>query len=368
MVFGMRWPCALVAIVLAGACDAAGPSNDVHCIESFEVPYPDTRLDVLVMVDVSPAMVGREAVLEQNLDRLAADLAAGASDLRIGVVSADATDPDLRARITSASELTAAAALPPDSPHAARPFAKLGPALADDFFRDGILLALFLLMGQDDCSSRDYTLAIDDPLACAQAGVWCEQGAVDGDPDAYTGCFARPASDLLDPETVASAVVSARPLIRVAMASPPSEPFTVDEAGLVPICGASTPAVRLQRFGFFAGASWLSSCDDDWSNLVPPPLNVDNAEPCLFRGAGARPDTIDCHVFEYGRNGSTTELPRCGDGVTGTCWAVEEDRLQCFGGWRLDLRGEDPARARAASVRCETICDPTTGLAGTPTR
>jgi len=97
----MRWP--LVLALLAGlSCDGAGPVDYGLCLEATQQRYffpqsQDLKLDLLLVVDTSPAMQGNADVLAHSLNRMVEALRTPwkheLPDLRIGVVSADLGAP-----------------------------------------------------------------------------------------------------------------------------------------------------------------------------------------------------------------------------------------------------------------------------------
>jgi len=390
-------------VLAAGACtDSAGPAGPgiTGAVARIEVPVNTSyELDLLFVIDNSPAMAPRRAQLIENYRRFIAALEAipgGLPDLHIGVVTTDvgtrgAHDAGPGPTIgTGAGACTsdgergnlrrlASADVPflvdtarPDGSRErsftgsladafaqladvgaagctyARPLeairrALLGNPVNDGFLRPDADLAVVLLTSDDDCSFTEasFTGGTLDRARC-QAGA---SGLVPVDE------YARFLS-ALEPE-------SRRVLVLGAFA----------QAG-APACADARPAARLTSLlgAFPLQSRSVSICEPDLSGALEPvrhPLRPLAGPPCfsaplLDLDPAADGLQAECAAwYRYHDDGAAFEelLPVCRDGASAPCYRLYTDPQACPTGEAVELRhrrGLGFATGARAILECVT--------------
>ena len=368
-------PLSLLAFALY-ACDASSPPGaEVPAVRSCQVeqlfPIP-TRLyiDLLLVVDESPAMAPYQEALSANLrifGQVLENIEGGLPDVHIAIVSADprhagvfqtragcglhegesfisdVLDDATHMRVRNydgaiADVISCLGTLGASGSATAAPLASMRAALdgshtANAAFHDRRdALYVGILAAQDDCSGPSPPA---DPLACAAQGITCAGAAVTpGVPGTYVDCVpaSGPDVDAIDPyETFLDGLADDPNLILVGVAAAPGRPFVVgDPPAIVSSCPADShtgalPAVRLAAFaGRRPGGTLQSICASDWSGMlqrIAQSLGRIPYAPCLERVAhpdvfpdlaGLQPDCVVADVSYPGTEQETDEvIARC---------------------------------------------------------
>jgi hypothetical protein len=385
-------PSLALALALLAACEASPAASPCASTQLLPAPraYP---VDLLLVVDESPAMAGQLERLDANLRRFAARLAeveGGLPDLHVGLVSADparagvlqAGGADaaacgvqggarwLRASVTREGQLdanfdgTLADTLAclghfgSDGGPVAAPLAvaeaALAGALDPGFRRAGAALAILVVAAQDDCTGPTSPV---DPFACTTRGVRC-QGEAPLAPGSYAGCEPAVGPEVgALPDTLASltAAVVDPALLSIGVVAGPAAPFVVGEGPrLRPSCSGDDgprPAVRLTALASLHDhAATVSMCEDTWDDVLTPTLDrilVPLGQACLTDAAAVDLDAaapglqLDCAVADVQRQ-TTAALP---DAPVPRCVMVDDTH-------------PDPAGARPCWwVEATPLCD-----------
>jgi hypothetical protein len=363
-------PGILVASLLA-TCDTSSPpappdGRSCQSEQLFAVPVR-LALDMLLVVDESPAMAPYQEALGANLElfgRVLENLSGGLPDVHIAIVSADplhagvfharagcglhagesfisdvfddATDARVRNYDGAIGDVLAclgtlgAGGSPTAAPLASMKAALDGRHAANADFHDRRhYLVVDFLGAQDDCSGAAPPA---DPLACAAQGVRCS-GQTPGAPGTYVDCV--PASgagvDAIAPyEAFLDTLTDDPNLIVLGVVAAPGRPFVVGEDGaLASSCSdaneGALPAVRLEAFAASrSGGTFQPICSNDWTGVlqgVAAQLATTLAAPCLAAVAvtdlapdepGLQPE---CSVVDVLRPGTDlaeeTVIARC---------------------------------------------------------
>ncbi len=366
----MRLAALLPFLMLTVACEASSlpdPLTERSCQMEKVLPVGENRsLDLVFVVDESPAMAPYQASLATNLHFMAqvlANIQGGLPDIHIAVVSADPAhagvfrvptgcglhdgnfisdvqngsgDARVRNYAGELADVLTCLGTPGASGSAtAAPLASLRAALDGShgenagFLREQALLGVVILSAQDDCSG---TGGLADPLACAAQGVRCD-GAAPATPGTYSGCVAASGKDvgpIGDTVAFLRGLKDDPSLIGVSVASAPPEPFVVGAGpGLASSCTNGTsgalPAVRLHDFAAqFPVGDEVTLCGGDWSNTlrwIAEASAIPLSLPCLdpFNTHDLAPDRPglqpECNVTQirFPETDMQTErvLPRC---------------------------------------------------------
>ncbi len=273
-----------------------------------------------------------------------------------------------------------------------QPLAAIRAALDDNpanvgFRRPGAVLAVAILMDEDDCSMRDPSLlgpdTIDNPqqsFRCTRFGVTC---ALDGrTPDEMNqigikgdcGPNTDPESPIEDVALFADFLSGLEPdPRRVVVAGMFGTPYPVqvelrrinnrEQPALAHSCSygpdgagrkVADPGVRLQAFVDHFGDRGSSDtiCQDELSRPVDDlgrSISLAVGTSCVVRPLGDRPDCIVTDI-----DGDTvTEIPPC-DGTAGTCWHLESDATSCplDDQLRLVVDGRSASATSLVQLRC----------------
>ena len=387
--------------------EASGPQVTSRVVRR-ELPLAtQPTLDLLFVVDSSPAMAPHRVALLDNAARFIADLETspgGLPDLHIGVATTDvgtrgADDLDSQARGdcsadgdagvmlaartvagnvltdarladgtrqrnyagTLAEAFTASVALAGTTGCSfPRPLEAMRRALESPvnagFRREHAYLGVVFLTSQDDCSfSRSTFLDGADPFSCISNAAELVSIAD------YAG-FLK--SLTADPAKIV-----------VAGAFGPSTPFVVDPAlrTVEPSCTidqrSAKPGVRLQAFldQFPNRSSFTSLCQSDLSEalevfaqLVKVALGVPCFEVPIPDADLATPgDQFDCAAslrHEFADHTDERVLPECASGSAGTCWRIDTDQRFCPSGTgqlvRFDHAFSVSSRSSRAIIEC----------------
>ncbi len=372
-----------------------------------EVPR---QLDLLFVVDDSPAMLGHEDDLRANASNMVgvlSSLEGGLPDLHVAVVTTDlgthdlATAPvgfgagtcrgdgddgDFRGggfliddKLIDGSRLTNFDGSLADA-FAARfvagargckypePLGAMRRALErpTGFLRDDADLMVMFLTAQDDCTFRSPAFFRDDPevatgpIRCTLDGITCT------DPD---HCKPRPSSTYLDDVYQDAAFLKARKQdpsqVIVSVVAGPPTPVVIQGATLEPSCtdrGTALPAVRLNAFvnQFLNRGVFSTICQHDLTGALSPLAELITsplASSCL---EGVLAEPIDCTVSDVEHFGKPDEaehvLPACDAAASQTpCWRIAIDPMNCVGatGEKIEVaRTAFPPRDTTVIAQC----------------
>ncbi len=369
----------LIAVV--AACSDPPPSlgpRDVSRVETKEYPLsPSGLVDVLFVIDGSPAMAGVQATLATDMPRLVDVLQMEAPDLQIGVTTTDGSGvlagagcPGLAlgARwIRSAQRggttirnytgelrdvFACMAGVGTTGPAVRQPLESMRRAITDNvgFVRFDALLLVVIVSNGDDCSLRAGARLPADPFACTEEALACDEPDLRA-PGEKHACTARTgAPDLRDVDEYVQFIdaLKAPYLADVAAIVGPETPVVVgDGPALAPSCTSTStgvsalPAVRTQAFTHaFTGRSLaVSLCDDDLGDALDHFGFPDPGDLACLDGQlvdldpatdGIQPD---CAVTLVSSGGDPQDVgqvvPQCDSlHYTTPCWALGKD-VQC---------------------------------------
>lgn len=381
----MRW--VVLALVLVGCMDAAPDAPPIHetsRVVTFDLPLATPpKLDLLFVIDSSPAIAAHASNLRTNYRALMATLATlggGVPNLRIAVVTTDlgtlAADDthggtlgdrcrgrgdDARFRTAPSGDVLRSRPLADGSRldsfegSLADAFATLADAGGDgceltqpleamrralvarpDFVRADAFLHVVFITAQDDCSFG--TAAFLDGLRTTPI-------------DTYR-CYAR-ADELIDVDAYVTFLQQLKPdpaKVMVSLAAgPPGPVLTVDEwrhQFIAPACSyagaTAAPAPRLHQFAsaFINRSAVASLCQPDLTALLTysPLLDRSVPNPCIDvplrdadpDAAGVQPTcAVSFAVVERTTIVDEHTIPSCDDTSSRPCWRIEADARWC---------------------------------------
>ena len=316
---------------------------------SFEIPevtsqhtltfaYPDrspTKVDILFVIDSSPAMQPFQEIVHTNIADVATlSMQRLGGDVHVGVITADLGDG-------TADELTAL----PGSCHG------LGDAgaLRRSVLVDGAFMTDRRTQDGDLVNFRgDFASALENLTDVGASGCAHTQPleairiALDHDP--HSAGFHRPDAKLAIVLLAAHDDESPRP---VAEYQQFLRGLVADEddvmLAVAATDGTSCGSERTDRLRAFAGDNVHSLCDDElWSFVfrsacVPSdsgaPVIHCIDEPLRDLDAAAPGLQASCAVWD-----DAGAYPHCGDGIAGPCWRLEDNSQQCSFGPNLAFR------------------------------
>jgi len=329
----MRTPAAVLVLVLLG-CESAEPvaSLELSCELQQSSAFSGRALvDLLLVIDRSPAMADLQPSLQRNLPALMTAIgAARGLDARIGVVAADLAD--------GGALLTAprvAGCQPPDDPFLTYRTRPSGVA-ATNFngsLEDATSCIAFLGTGG----------APAQPLAAMRLAL--SSGVNPGfiRPDAYLMVIVLTAGD--DPGTedldaIHEFLLGIKPQTYILLAA-----------------AAVGDASRLQAFTHLA-APWGLYADirGDFSDLARPFSYYDDGYPhCLVGSIATTPEDLACSVTETSLSPTPVEvaLPRCP--AARPCWSVRTNS-RCGEYFELVIERDEYPGPTELTARCPAVC------------
>jgi hypothetical protein len=233
------------------------------------------------------------------------------------------------------------------------------------FWRPEAVLSVVFLTSDDDCSLKTGALldGAFTPFRCTAEGVICDPDDP-GREGAHDRCRPREGSrfvnDVADYVAFLRTIKSDPDDLIVSAVAGPRERFYVRNLGspvLASSCsgaaGSARPAVRIGALVDTFGGALVDACTQDKApEQLAQPI-VDRQRSCF--PALAMAESAACTVRETA-NGTTTDLPRCGDGVTGTCWYAYADAKACPAGDHVGIAVRRATPDATAGARLEARC------------
>lgn len=352
----------LMVALAACATEPTGPDG-VSRSERYEYPlWGGPTIDLLFVIDDSPAMASAQASLAANAHRFGEILAqlGGTADLQVGVTTGDGTGTLIGAGCLApgaqwlrdatrsngvhvrnydgglADALACMMGPGAAGPSTRQPLESMRRALGTlGFVRADAALYVVIVSSGDDCSLRDGATPPGDPFACIEATIACDQSDLRA-PGGKTGCHVLTGSPLVrDVGEYTRFLAELKPsgdLIVAAAIGPPAPITITDGPALAPSCSAASataqPALRLLATALTNGlpshAVTASLCDDDLSGVMDGIDYFDKQTlglPCFADGT-----TSDCAVElvrdAYSTRETSTIVPACDASSYATpCWS-----------------------------------------------
>ncbi len=368
-----RWFALCVVMACSEPVAPSGPVTTSYVVQRQIPLLGQPELDLLFVVDNSPAMAAHRANLSANAHALVAaieGLQFGMPDLHLGVITTDVgtrgaednsaspiagctvngdagiaraegaignffTDrrlPSGNRELNYEGSLDDALAATFDALPTGcafpRPLEAVRRAIANPantgFLREDAILMVAFLTANDDCSFRHSTfLAGADAFSCIES------------------------TDLVAVAEIAAALKATKSdptKVIVAGGFGPAEPFTADAQTrtVEPSCSidqrSAQPGVRLQAFldEFPHRNTFSSLCSDDlvpMLELILQPIRTSLGAACFEQTIpDINPDTpgdqFDCAAWFRFESGDEAVLPRCDDSNQ-TCWQIAPDPIIC---------------------------------------